>query len=40
MKNKLESTFIEMVIPKKSNIIAGVCTDIHLYTLLTLIVIT
>ena len=39
-KNELESTFIEIVNPKKSNIIVESFTDIHLWTLLTLIAIT
>ena len=38
-KNELESTFIEIVNPKKSNIIVGVIYR-HPWTLLTLIVIT
>ena len=39
-KNELESTFIEIVNHKKSNIIWESFTDIHLWTLLTLIAIT
>ena len=39
-KNELESTFIEIVNPKKSNITVGAFTDIHIWTLLTLTAIT
>ena len=39
-KNELESTFIEIVYPKKSSIIVGVIYNIHLWTLLTLIAVT
>ena len=39
-KNELESTFTEIVTPKKSNIIVGVIYRHLLWTLLTLIAIT
>ena len=39
-KNELESTFIEIVYPKKSNIIVKSFTDIHPWILLTLIAVT
>ena len=39
-KKELESTFVEIVNPRKSNIIVRVFTDIHLWTLQTLIAIT
>ena len=39
-KNELESTFIEIVNPKMSNITVGAFTDIHIWTLLTLTAIT
>ena len=39
-KNELESTFIEIFNPRKSNIIVESFTDIQLWILLTLTVIT
>ena len=39
-KNELESTFIEIVNPQKTNIIVGVIYRIHLWTLPTLIAVT